>query len=62
LKIFTWSHLVAGVERRALALRRRSSHAVAEPGSHLDFAVAQLGFEARLGSCNVAMYSHLIEK
>ncbi len=40
----------------------RSSHAVAGPGGHLDFAVAQLGFEARLGSCNVATYSHPIEK
>jgi hypothetical protein len=28
----------------------------------LDFAVAQLGFEALLGSCNVAKYSHPIEK
>jgi hypothetical protein len=50
LKIFPWFHLVAG-------------HAVAgPPGRHLDFVVAQLGFEARLGSCNVAMYSHPIEK
>jgi hypothetical protein len=41
-----------------------SSHAVAGQGSHLDFVVAQLGFdsEARLGSCNVVMYSHPIEK
>ncbi len=28
----------------------------------MDFAVAQLGFEALLGSCNVATYSHPIEK
>jgi hypothetical protein len=28
----------------------------------LDFAVAQLGFEAWLGSCNVVTYSHPIEK
>ncbi len=42
----------------------RSSHAVAGQGHHLDFAVTQLGFEARLpvGSCNVATYIHPIEK
>ncbi len=40
----------------------RSSHAVAGPGRNLDFAVAKLGLEALLGSCNVATYSHPIEK
>jgi hypothetical protein len=40
----------------------RSSHAVAGQGHHLDFAVAKLGLEALLGSCNVATYSHPIEK
>ncbi len=51
-------HLVAGASPETV----RSSHAVAGPGRHLDFAVAKLGLEARLGSCNVEMYSHPIEK
>jgi hypothetical protein len=56
----TWS-LVSNVGRLPCAATS-SSHAVARLGSHLDFAEAKLGFEARLGSCNVATYNHLIEK
>jgi hypothetical protein len=56
-----WS-LVSNVGRQPCAATR-SSHAVAGPGRHSDFAVAaKLGFEARLGSCNVVTYSHPIEK
>jgi hypothetical protein len=56
------SHLVAGVERPAPALRRHPLQPCRRQGRHLDFVVAQLGFEALLGSCNVVMYSHPIEK
>ncbi len=57
------SHLDAGVERPAPACAAtRSSHAVAGPGSNLDFAVAKLCLEVRLGSCNVATYIHRTEK
>ena len=52
---------MSNVRRRPCAAPR-SSHAVAGPGRHLDFAVATLGLEARLGSGDVATYSHPIEK
>jgi hypothetical protein len=50
------------------AARTRTGPRVARPGCHMDFVVTvaklQAGFqvEARLGSCNVGMYSHTIEK
>ena len=64
-KIFTWSHLVAGFERRAPALRRlpvQPCRRRAGPPFRFRLLVGKLGFEARLGSCNVAKYSHPIEK
>ncbi len=55
-------HVVSPGHRRQPCTTTRFNHAVAGQGGHLNFAVAQLGFEARLGSCNVVTYSHPIEK